>query len=50
MDQNDQNKLFTDFPPVSADAWEAKVHADLKGADYEKKLPWQTGEGFKARP
>ena len=27
-----------------------KVTADLKGADFEKKLVWKTNEGFKVKP
>ena len=27
-----------------------KVTADLKGADFEKKLVWRTNEGFKVKP
>ena len=26
------------------------ITADLKGADYERKLVWKTGEGFNVRP
>jgi hypothetical protein len=33
-------KLFKDFPPVPTSLWEEKIRADLKGADYEKKLIW----------
>lgn len=43
-------KLFSDFPPVSTQDWEAKITVDLKGADYEKKLIWRTNEGIKVRP
>lgn len=43
-------KLFTDFPPVSTEAWEAKINADLKGKDYERALVWKTNEGFNVRP
>ena len=50
MDHKDKEKLFSTFPPVSTEAWEAKINADLKGADYNKKLTWKTGEGFNARP
>jgi methylmalonyl-CoA mutase len=46
---SDQN-LFSEFPPVSAESWNDVVNADLKGADYEKKLVWRTDEGFKVRP
>jgi len=43
-------KLFTEFPPVSTEQWEATINKDLKGADYEKKLVWKTDEGFQVRP
>lgn len=43
-------KLFSEFPPVSTHDWEAKIAVDLKGADYEKKLIWKTNEGIKVRP
>lgn len=45
-----EKKLFSDFPPVPTAAWEEVIAADLKGADYHKKLVWQTGEGFEVRP
>jgi len=44
------NKLFPEFPPVSTAQWEEQIAADLKGADYEKKLVWRTNEGFPVRP
>lgn len=49
MNESDIN-LFSDFSPVSTEAWEAQINADLKGKDYEKTLVWQTNEGFKVRP
>jgi methylmalonyl-CoA mutase len=42
--------LLLDFPPVDTAAWEAAIAKDLKGADYEKKLVWQTEEGLAIRP
>ncbi|MCD7902142.1 MAG: methylmalonyl-CoA mutase small subunit [Bacteroides sp.] len=45
-----KNKLFSDFPPVSTEQWMEKVTADLKGADFEKKLVWKTNEGFNVKP
>ena len=45
-----KEKLFSDFQPVSTEQWMEKVTADLKGADYEKKLVWKTNEGFKVKP
>lgn len=50
MEQNDDLKLFAEFPPVSTEAWEEKIQQDLKGADYEKKLIWKPFEGLKVRP
>ena len=43
-------KLFTEFPPVTTEQWDAVIIKDLKGADYEKKLVWNTHEGFPVRP
>lgn len=47
---NSKEKLFTEFPPVSTQEWMEKVTADLKGADFEKKLVWRTNEGFSVKP
>ena len=46
----EREKLFTKFVPVSPEAWKDKIKTDLKGADYDKKLVWKTGEGFNAQP
>ncbi len=46
----EQEKLFSEFPPVPTAEWEAVIAADLKGADYDKKLVWRTAEGFNVRP
>lgn len=45
-----KEKLFSEFVPVSTEEWVAKITADLKGAPFEKKLVWKTGEGFNANP
>ena len=42
--------LFDQFPGISYDEWRAKVEADLKGADFNKKLVWRTNEGFNVQP
>ncbi len=44
------NQLFTEFPSVSTQEWMDKVTADLKGADFDKKLVWKTNEGFNVKP
>lgn len=43
-------KLFSEFAPVSTQEWEEIIQKDLKGADYEKRLVWRTDEGFNVRP
>ena len=45
-----KEKLFSDFSPVTTEQWMEKITADLKGADFEKKLVWRTNEGFKVKP
>lgn len=47
---NLKEKLFSEFPPVSTEQWMDKIVADLKGADFEKKLVWKTNEGFNVKP
>ena len=47
---NQKEKLFTDFPAVSTSEWMEKITADLKGADFEKRLVWRTNEGFNVNP
>lgn len=42
--------LLADFPAVSTEKWMAKIEADLKGADFTKKLVWRTNEGFNVMP
>jgi len=43
-------QLFTDFPEISTSTWEEKIKADLKGADYQKKLVWKSDEGIAVKP
>jgi len=45
-----QEKLFAEFPDITTEEWEATINADLKGADYEKKLIWKTLEGIAVKP
>lgn len=45
-----KEKLFADFPAVSAKAWKQKIQADLKGADYNDTLIWESPEGIKVKP
>lgn len=50
MANQEYEKLFQDFPPVTTEEWEAVIEKDLKGADYEKKLVFKTLEGIKLQP
>lgn len=43
-------RLLEEFPPVATEQWEAAISKDLKGADYEKRLVWQTDEGIAVKP
>ncbi|MCL5129420.1 methylmalonyl-CoA mutase family protein [Algibacter sp. L4_22] len=48
---SDKNKkLFSDFPPVSTEQWMERVTADLKGADFDKKLVWKNLTGINFQP
>jgi methylmalonyl-CoA mutase len=42
--------LFDEFSTVSASAWKQKIQMDLKGADYNKTLLWNTEEGITVKP
>ncbi|MCL1867347.1 MAG: methylmalonyl-CoA mutase small subunit [Paludibacter sp.] len=42
--------LLADFPPVSTEQWKNQIIADLKGADFDRKLVWKTSEGFSVQP
>ena len=48
--EEQREKLFGEFPPVSTSQWEDKIHEDLKGADYDKNLVWHTLDGIMVRP
>jgi methylmalonyl-CoA mutase len=42
--------LFKEFEPISAKAWKQKIQADLKGADYNEALIWNSIEGIDVKP
>lgn len=42
--------LLADFPALSTQEWMDKITADLKGADFNKRLVWKTNEGFNVMP
>ena len=44
------NSLFSDFDPVLAKQWKQKIQMDLRGADYNDTLIWESLEGIKVKP
>lgn len=42
--------LFDEFDPVSSKQWKQKIQFDLKGADYNDALVWESNEGIKVKP
>jgi len=50
MKEEGNKQLFTDFPEISTSMWEEKIKADLKGADYQKKLVWKNDEDIPVKP
>jgi len=42
--------MFDEFDPVSAKQWKQKIQFDLKGADYNDALIWQSPEGIHVKP
>lgn len=45
-----ENKLFSDFQHISAKQWKQQIQFDLKGADYNETLIWESPEGIKVKP
>ncbi|WP_422860364.1 methylmalonyl-CoA mutase subunit beta [Flagellimonas sp. S174] len=42
--------LFDEFPEVSSQQWKQKIQYDLKGADYNETLVWDSPEGIGVKP
>lgn len=42
--------LFQEFNPVSAKEWKQQIQMELKGADYNDILVWQSLEGIDVKP
>jgi methylmalonyl-CoA mutase len=42
--------LFEDFDPVSSKQWKQKIQFELKGADYNETLIWNSPEDIKVKP
>ena len=48
-DNQNESKLFSDFPPVTSSEWKDKIALDLKVKDVGN-LYWETFEGIKVAP
>lgn len=44
------NNLFSDFDAVSSKQWKQQIQYELKGADYNETLVWESPEGIKVKP
>lgn len=42
--------LFNEFEPVSSKQWKQQIQFELKGADYNDTLIWNTPEAIKVKP
>ena len=42
--------LFSEFEPVSSKQWKQQIQYELKGADYNETLVWESPEGIKVKP
>lgn len=43
-------QLFDDFPEVSSKQWKQLIQVDLKGADYNDTLVWESTDGIHVKP
>ncbi len=42
--------LFDDFQPVASKAWKQQIQYELKGADYNETLVWDSPDGIRVKP
>ena len=46
----EKQHLFSEFEPVSSKQWKQQIQFELKGADYNETLVWNTPEDIKVKP
>jgi len=44
------HKLFSEFDFISTKQWKQQIQFELKGADYNESLVWESPEGIKVKP
>lgn len=42
--------LFNEFQPISSKEWKQQIQFELKGADYNETLVWESPDGIKVKP
>ncbi len=45
-----KTQLFSEFQPISTAQWKQQIQFELKGADYNESLVWESLEGIKVKP
>ena len=45
-----KNTLFSEFESVGSKQWKQQIQYELKGADYNETLVWESPEGIKVKP
>ena len=45
-----ERKLFEEFDAISTKQWKQQIQFELKGADYNETLIWESPEGIKVKP
>ncbi|ELY2009908.1 methylmalonyl-CoA mutase subunit beta [Flavobacterium psychrophilum] len=45
-----ETNLFNDFDSLSSKQWKQQIQFELKGADYNETLVWESAEGIKVKP
>jgi len=46
----ENNKLFSEFEAISSKQWKQQIQYELKGADYNETLVWESPDGIKVKP
>ena len=44
------NNLFNEFEKITSKQWKNQIQYELKGADYNETLIWESLEGIKVKP
>ena len=45
-----KTSLFSEFDSISTKQWKQRIQYELKGADYNETLMWESPEGIKVKP